>query len=74
MTLAQEKAQELVDKCRNSPHQILMTSMAKYYALIAVDEILNAQPLIPSKSADYYVAKNQATKFWIEVKKEIESI
>jgi hypothetical protein len=70
-----EKAQDLVFK---------KFGCKKQYALIAVDEILNSRPLEPN-DADwddcgathkywYDAQKEEALKFWQEVKQEIKKL
>ena len=76
-----EKAKELVDKFKIHQPVWEVESDAKHYALIAVDEILNSRPLWPN-DADwddcgathkywYEAQKEEALKFWQEVKQEI---
>jgi hypothetical protein len=82
-----EKAKELFNKYwdlllfHNVSHRKLFT---KECALIAVDEILNSRPLEPN-DADwddcgathkywYDAQKEEALKFWQEVKQEIEKL
>ena len=67
-----EKAEELVDKYRNTIMSFLSDNMkdmnAKKCALIAVDEIIDA--------IDWheYEVPNDQLKFWLEVKQEIEKL
>jgi hypothetical protein len=80
-----EKAKELVDKFRlnilDYEGSGLNTFKAKQCAIITVDEILNSRPLWPN-DADwddcgathkywYEAQKEEALKFWEEVKQEI---
>ena len=72
MSNAKEKAEELVDKYRNSIMSFLSDNMkdmnAKQCALIAVDEILNIENIKP------YILHKEIIKFYQEVKQEIEKI
>lgn len=93
----QEKAKELVNKFNlvNSKNYIddnglwdtefvLTNDDAKECALIAVEEILNAEPRCPSDvdwddvggTHQYYyeAQREEAEKFWQQVKKEIEKL
>ena len=76
----QEKAKELYNKFYNTDSHgnsvKVRESLAKQCALIAVDEIINNHPILPSPLAcksldDCFV---QATKFWKQVKQEIEKL
>lgn len=77
-----EKAKELLDKYFWKAVQT--KKQAKQCALIAVDEILNAEPRCPSDvdwddvggTHQYYyeAQREEAEKFWQEVKKEIEKL
>lgn len=59
----QEKAQELVDRYRTETESILMTQLAKPFALICADEIIEVIKDIPT---------GVPLQFWYDVKKEIE--
>lgn len=75
-----EKAFELSMKFENLGE----TDNAKQCALIAVDEILNAEPRCPSDvdwddvggTHQYYyeAQREESKKFWQEVKQEIENL
>jgi hypothetical protein len=73
MSNAKEKAQELVEKftfnCRECDN-------AKQCALIAVDELINSRPIIPSPipCEDIDACIIQARDYWQEVKREIEKL
>lgn len=66
-----EKAEELFDKyyiiCQEYTEEIQCSIQAKQCALIAVDEVLKSQRNI-------YGVNNKATKFYLEVKQEIEKL
>ena len=73
-----EKAKELVDKYLDidSKYEYLSYSMAKQCALIAVDEILEWPQVhdlekICDYSDEFYV---RPSRYWTEVKQEIEEI
>ena len=83
-----EKAQELIDKYRNSIMSFLSDNM-KYQnaikcALIAVDEIILSAPFEPvdtdwdeaGSSAQYWYPQKleDSAKWWAEVKQEIEKL
>ena len=61
-----EKAEELVNKFYNIVYLDIDYEKAKYSALIAVDEIMNALP--PFDYGLEFVAKIQ---YWLDVKTEI---
>tara|TARA_R110000824_G_scaffold182_3_gene837 strand:+ start:13404 stop:13613 length:210 start_codon:yes stop_codon:yes gene_type:complete len=65
---AKEKAKDLVDRFLNEQNDTEEISQAKQCALICVDEILKNQPY------DIYTIDqcNNLTKYWKEVKQEIE--
>jgi preprotein translocase subunit SecE len=83
-----EKARELVEKFINLYEGINLELAKKYWAkqsaLIVVDEILKSEPLHPSNvdwddagatHKYYYEAqREEAGKYWKEVKQEIEKI
>jgi hypothetical protein len=83
-----EKAQELIDKYRNSIMSFLSDNMkhqnAKKCALIAVDEIILSAPFEPvdtdwdeaGSSAQYWYPQKleDSAKWWAEVKQEIEKL
>ena len=81
----QEKATELLTKYRRHlPVNTVTDLETKVCALIAVDEILNARPLDPNyvdwddcgatHQYWYEAQKEEALKFWQEVKQEIEKL
>lgn len=65
------KADELFDKyyilCQEYTEEIQCSIQAKQCALIAVDEVLKSQKNI-------YGVNNRATKFYLEVKEELEKL
>jgi hypothetical protein len=74
----------LMDDGEDYGEEILVSMLSKQCALIAVDEILNSRPLKPN-DADwddcgathkywYDAQKEEALKFWQEVRKEILSL
>lgn len=75
-----EKAQEIVFKIYetmfhvrdgyNSPE---VSKAVKQCALITVDEILKSGCTLPSENA-YYGDNEEASKYWEQVKQEIEAI
>jgi hypothetical protein len=87
-----EKANDLVYQYRiilmredtECGNEILCSRIAKHFALIAVDEIINSEPRKPSNvdwdevgatHQYYYEAQiEEAQKFWQEVKQEIEKL
>lgn len=79
-----EKAQELVDKFYYSCFDCDCYNIAKKSALVAVDEIIKSEPRYPSDvdwddvgatHQYYYEAQREdADKFWEEVKQEIEKL
>lgn len=79
-----EKAEELVFKFDDTMEFSTPQRFAKECALIAVDEIINSRPLEPN-DADwddcgathkywYDSQKEEALKFWQEVKQELEKL
>jgi hypothetical protein len=76
-----EKAEELVDKFTQTNGN---SFFAKECALIAVDEILKSEPRSPSDvdwddvggTHQYYyeAQREEADKYWQQVKKEIEEL
>ena len=66
MKTAKEKAKELVDKCmryhRNGIYNVVNKDIAKQYAIIAVDEILNLNDI----DGEY--------SYYLEVKQEIKKL
>jgi predicted proteasome-type protease len=73
-----EKAIELVDKYNNSIMSFLSDNM-KYQnaikcALIAVDEILKANPIIPLQFMLESESLDAANEYWQEVKQELEKL
>jgi len=63
-----EKAKELVDKMQYPLHGVYVIShVANELALILVDEVLKSQKNI-------YGVNNKATKFYLEVKHELEKL
>jgi hypothetical protein len=77
---AKDKAMELVDTYRimlmNSDtdcgEEILCTVIAKYCALIAVDEIIKSKPTCVSSVFQGSFLTSDNTDYWEEVKKEIQ--
>lgn len=74
----QEKAQELVDKflhpVRWKMGQEDIKERAKQCALIAVDEILKSNPIIPLSFMLESEALDAAREYWQEVKQELEKL
>jgi predicted proteasome-type protease len=73
-----EKAIELVDKYNNSIMSFLSDNM-KYQnaikcALIAVDEILKANPIIPLQFMLESESLDAANEYWQEVQQELENL
>jgi hypothetical protein len=62
-----EKARDLVDKYDNTLTYLESKSKAKQCALIAVDEVIKSQKNI-------FGLNNKVTKFYLEVKQEIENL
>jgi hypothetical protein len=86
-----EKANELYDKYffphyiwKNDGYQVdekLTYELRKKFALIAVDEILESNPLEPNDTEDWLQPEDwfssaniSAEKYWQEVKQEIEKL
>jgi len=73
-----EKARELIDKmylkipAKYDPTLLPHYPIAKQYALIAVDEILNNNNKIPGNVDGLHTIEN--TSYWQQVKKEIEKL
>jgi hypothetical protein len=73
----QEKAKELVNKYKNPfnrigcipPSETMFDSTAKECALIAVDEVMNADWYIPT-----FEDNKKWTSYWKEVEQEIEKL
>jgi len=63
----QEKAKELFDKMQFNAVYVYTNNCAKEHALIAVDEVIKSQKNI-------FGLNNKATKFYLEVKHEIEKL
>ena len=67
-----EKAFYLMDKFirfhRNGIYNVVHEDIAKQYALIAVDEILNIDSIKP------YILHKEIIEYWQEVKQEIEKL
>jgi hypothetical protein len=63
----QEKAKELFDKMQFNGVYVYTNNCAKEHALIAVDEVIKSQKNI-------FGLNNKATKFYLEVKQEIEQL
>ena len=78
-----EKAYDLVILFTDK-HNNVRKDLAKKFALIAVNEILESEPRSPSDvdwddvggtHEDYFVAQMEdAEKYWLEVKQEIEKL
>lgn len=68
---SKQKADELFDKyyilCQEYTEEIQCSIQAKQCALIAVNEVLKSQKNI-------YGVNNRATKFYLEVKEELEKL
>lgn len=62
-----EKAKELFDKMQFTPLYLLTNETSKEKALIVVDEVIKTQRNI-------YGLNNKTTKFYLEVKQEIEKL
>lgn len=77
---AKEKAEELVDKYMNiekvkmSDYSRIYLPTAKQCALIAVDEILKSNPIIPLEYMLESEALDAAVKYWQQVKTEIGNL
>jgi hypothetical protein len=79
-----EKAIQLVEVYWKSEHQPFNYEHAKQCALIAVDEIIDSSPSFPNNTdwdycggthQYYYEAqREEAEKYWQEVKQEIEKL
>ena len=88
MSSPKAKAKELIDKMYNSEYcgikhfpnkrycecVEMNLFQAKQCALIAVDEILKANPIIPLKFMLESEALDAANEYWAEVKQEIEKL
>jgi len=61
---------ELIDDCYSSK---AAKGIAKQYALIAVDEILKANPIIPLQFMLESESLDAANEYWQEVKQELEN-
>jgi len=70
---AKDKAEELVNKYLLATPVGFHIDDAKQCALIAVDEIIKSSPNYPSKPLETLPFFN-ASKFWEEVKQEIEKL
>lgn len=81
----QAKAKELIDKCQfvlynNLPSlqsenfENAMTKSAKQCALIAVEEIIKANPIVPLTLMLESDAIDTAVEYWNEVKAEINKL
>lgn len=68
-----QKAKELVNKFRIHQPVWEVKDDAKKCALIAVDEILKSGCTLPSDNA-YYGDNEEASKYWLKVKQEIEKL
>ena len=64
-----EKAQELVDRMYGDESDYMTDYQAKQCALIAVDEIIEANPIKFDENDNCI-----ASYWWIEVKQEIEKL
>jgi hypothetical protein len=73
------KAEKLVDTYRiilmdedtDCGNEVLCTLIAKKFALIAVDEVIQQWEVIDTYIADFGGKLNQSLKYWQEVKQEI---
>ena len=70
---AKERAEHLIKRLRTETSMMLMTIMAKPFALITVDEIIKALPEPDSSYQDFQI-KEENIDYWNEVKKEIEQL
>lgn len=79
MLTPKEKAKELVYLFLTASHGTMEEYVpipnifAKQCALIAVDEILKSGCTLPSDNA-YYGDNEEAIKYWLEVKSELEKL
>jgi hypothetical protein len=72
MSSPKEKAKELFD--RHLMSQFIMSrETAKVHSLITIDEILKSGCTLPSNNA-YYGCNEEASKYWLEVKSELEKL
>jgi len=75
----QEKAKELVDRfipyCTYNKDGLVIP-MAKQCALIAVDEVINSRPVLPSTAPQITLDRCclAAKEFWQQVKQEINKL
>lgn len=69
-----EKAEELVDKYLLLQIHIPYHETAKQCALIAVDEIIKSNPIIPLQFMIESEAIDAAVEYWQQVKQEIEKL
>ena len=79
-----EKAEELVNAIEHKTYSLLKDEQSKQCALIAVDEILKSEPRYPSNvdwddagaTHQYYyeAQREEAARYWEEVKQEIEKL
>jgi len=65
---AKQKAEQLVNRFRTETDTILMTNLAKPFALIAVDEMIKTLSHEPPRPSN----RMQTAKYWKEVKTEID--
>jgi hypothetical protein len=70
----QKKAKELVKNYLNYTSAYLTINDAKQCALIAVEEIIKANPIIPLTCMLESDAIDTAIEYWNEVKAEIEKL
>ena len=63
-----EGCMQCVDRCGN------MVAIAKKYSLIAVDEVLKSNPIIPLEYMLESEALDAAAEFWQQVKTEIGNL
>ena len=71
---AKEKAKELVNKYLAIQFGDFPTTEAKQCALIAVDEVLKSNPIIPLEYMLESEALDAAAEFWQQVKTEIGNL
>ena len=79
-----EKAEKLVDRFEHETYSLVQGQLSKQCALIAVEEILQSEPRTPSNvdwddvggTHQYYyeAQREEAEKFWQQVKQEIEKL
>jgi hypothetical protein len=73
---AKEKAKKLVDRYDSTLTYLESKAKAKECALIAVDEIIKSSPSLPilSDNGTFGSDIEESTKYWNEVKEEINKL